>query len=158
MAGSRNIRLAVRVDGVREACGTGFTSLCDRSVVLHTTLPAARLQVASTSEYLGHQDCSARASHLISAARAGGRAAAYSIEHPPGTLDVRGTPRACLYDHLHRLQAFLEDLGHALAVEVGDDALEALEGLTAPSSEPGRPQQRVRALLPLALLGAGWHL
>ncbi|MHB8491920.1 MAG: hypothetical protein ACYDA6_06885 [Solirubrobacteraceae bacterium] len=156
MADSHKIPLQIRVDGAPEISETIFTRLCAYGVVLHTALPATHLQLVSTSEYVGYPDRSARASHLAVTRGTRANTELLPIDHPRGTLDVRGAPRKCLYDHLQRLQRFLNGLGHEAAIDVSDEAIEALDAAMLPRPEVPISKPRFHPWLPLALLGGRW--
>lgn len=122
MSKRTTIPLHLTLDGYPERSETLLASVGAYALVLSSVLPARAIELHSS--YLGHPGTPTRASHLLLAPNATDSDA---VEHSADSIPVIVARRRCLYDHLQRLQDFLETLGHTAAVPLPDDALIAVE-------------------------------
>jgi hypothetical protein len=116
------IPLPIRLDGEEVETETNATSVGAFVLVLDTTIPERGIQLQSI--YLGHKGVQTLASHLL---LAGHIRETIAAEHDPDMLPVWHARRACLYDHLQRLQDLLDQLGLQAQISLGNDALRAME-------------------------------
>ena len=94
-------------------------------VVLSTAIRGRGIWVEST--YLGHGGADTQVSHLMVAPGRSGETEARSVPHDE--MPVVHVRRLCLYDHLQRLQDFLDELGHTAQVHGLELAVEGVEQL-----------------------------
>jgi hypothetical protein len=116
------IPLRLTLDGHPERSETLLADVGAYALVLSSVLPARAVELHSS--YLGYPGTPTRASHLLLAPDTADSEAA---EHSADSIPVIIARRRCLYDHLQRLQDFLETLGHTAAIPLPDDALVAVE-------------------------------
>jgi hypothetical protein len=133
------LRIALHVDGVPQRSETSVERLCAYGITFTTTLLAAELGVELCSEYVGYADSSARSSHLA-VCRERPETEWTTAQHPARALDVRGSPRTCLYDHLHRLQDFLGKLGHTVTADLDEGSLARLDPAGPGPARTAAPQ------------------
>ena len=113
----------LRLDGMPVRSETVLTEAGPNVLVLSTTLRDRGIWVDST--YLGHGGAETQITHLLVAPARVGETEAKSVEHDD--IPVIHVRRRCLYDHLQRLQDFLDSLGHTGQVHGLDVAVEAVE-------------------------------
>src|SRR3954454_13361798 len=119
----RSIDCRIRVDGMPARSETILTEAGPNALVLSTTLRDRGIWIDST--YLGHGGTDTQITHLLVAPGRPGETEARAVAHDEGpVIDGR---RLCLYDHLQRLQDFLDSLGHTAQVHGLDLAIEAVE-------------------------------
>jgi len=116
------IPLRIKLDGRPERSETRLAAVGAYALVLSSVLPARAVELHSS--YLGHPGAPTQASHLLLAPEETNSEAA---EHSEDSIPVIVARRRCLYDHLQRLQSFLEALGHTAQIPLPDDALIAVE-------------------------------
>lgn len=116
------IPLPIRLDGDSVGSVTSATSVGAFVLVLDTTIPQRGIQLHSV--YVGHKGVQTLASHLLLAP---GIQETIAAEHDPATLPVWHARRACLYDHLQRLQDLLDQLDLHASIPLDDAALDAIE-------------------------------
>jgi len=116
------IPLRLTLDGHPEHSETLLAAVGAYALVLSSVLPAHAVELHSS--YLGHPGAPTRASHLLLAPDT---TESDGSEHNEDSIPVIIARRRCLYDHLQRLQDFLETLGHTAAIPLPDDALIAVE-------------------------------
>ncbi len=116
------IPIEIALDGAPERFETRLTSAGAYALVLSSVLPKRAIELHST--YLGHPGAPTQASHLMLAP---GQNTTEAVEHDERSIPVMIARRRCLYDHLHRLQAFLEGHEHTVQIPLADDALLAVE-------------------------------
>jgi hypothetical protein len=116
------IPLRIKLDGHPERSETRLAAVGAYALVLSSVLPIQGIELHSS--YLGHPGAPTRASHLLLAPDTANSDAA---EHSEDSIPVIVARRRCLYDHLQRLQDFLEALGHTAEIPLPDDALIAVE-------------------------------
>ena len=116
------IPLCIMVEGHHERSETRVASAGPYALVLSSVLPDRAVELHST--YLGHPGAVTRASHLLLAP---GVSDSDAAEHSEDAISVMVARRRCLYDHLQRLQDFLEQLGCTAQIPLADDALTAIE-------------------------------
>jgi hypothetical protein len=121
----REISCRIRVDGAPARSETVLTEASLNVIVLSTTLRDRGLWLDST--YLGHGGADTQISHLMVAPGRIGESEARAVDH--NEIPVLHVRRRCLYDHLQRLQDFLEELGHCAQVDGLDMAVEAVEAV-----------------------------
>jgi hypothetical protein len=92
-------------------------------VVLSTAIRGRGIWVEST--YLGHGGAETQITHLTAAPGRLGETEARSVPHE--AIPVIHVRRRCLYDHLQRLQDYLDELGHTAQIHGLDDAVAAVE-------------------------------
>ncbi len=119
----RTIDCRIRVDGMPARSETILTEAGPNALVLSTTLRDRGIWVDST--YLGHGGAETQIAHLTAAPGQPGETESRSVPHE--LIPVIHVRRRCLYDHLQRLQDFLDDLGHMGQVHGLDVAVEAVE-------------------------------
>jgi hypothetical protein len=119
----RTIDCRIRVDGMPARSETILTEAGPNALVLSTTLRDRGIWVDST--YLGHGGCETQVTHLLVAPARGGETESRAVAHDE--IPVIHVRRLCLYDHLQRLQDFLDSLGHTGQVHGLDLAVEAVE-------------------------------
>ena len=116
------IPIEIALDGAPERFETRLASAGAYALVLSSVLPKRAIELHSS--YLGHPGAPTRASHLLLAP---GASTSETVEHDESLIPVMVARRRCLYDHLHRLQDFLTELGHTVQIPLADDALLAVE-------------------------------
>jgi hypothetical protein len=118
------IPLSLTLDGHPEHSETLLATVGAYTLVLSSVLPARAVELHSS--YLGHPGAPTQASHLLLAPDPED-IDSEAVEHSEKSIPVIIARRRCLYDHLQRLQDFLETLGHTAAIPLPDDALIAVE-------------------------------
>lgn len=118
----RQVPLKITVDGAPARSETIASSIGAYVFAIATTLPDLAIDLHST--YTGHERAGTIATHLILAHDAYD---ALAQEHEHDLLPVTHQRRRCLYDHLHRLQELLEELGMQVSIPVEEDAISAVE-------------------------------
>ena len=113
----------LRLDGMPVRSETILTEAGPNVLVLSTTLRDRGIWVDST--YLGHGGAETQITHLLVAPGRSGETESRAVAHDE--VPVIHVRRLCLYDHLQRLQDFLDDLGHTGQVHGLDVAVEAVE-------------------------------
>lgn len=122
--------MAVRLDGQPLASETRLTDVGAYVLVLSTCLPDRGVDLYST--YVGDgRHAVSRAVHL--AVAPGGSARSWAEEFTPDAMPVWHARRRCLFDHVQQMQATLEEHGHAVAIDVADDAVAEIERLATVS-------------------------
>jgi hypothetical protein len=116
------IPLRIKLDGHPERSETRLAAVGAYALVLSSVLPARAVELHSS--YLGHPGAPTQASHLLLAPD---HTDSEAVEHSEDSIPVIVARRRCLYDHLQRLQGFLEALGHTAEIPLPDDALIAVE-------------------------------
>jgi hypothetical protein len=116
------IPLRITLDGHLERSETRLASAGPYALVLSSVLPDRAIELHSS--YLGHPGAVTRASHLLLAP---GMSESDAAEYSGESMSVMVARRRCLYDHLQRLQDFLEALGHTAQIPLAEDALIAVE-------------------------------
>lgn len=119
----RTIDCRIRIDGMPARSETVLTEAGPNALVLSTTLRDRGIWLDST--YLGHGGTETQVSHLLVAPGRPGETEARSVSHDE--IPVTHVRRLCLYDHLQRLQDFLDSLGHTGQIHGLDLAVEAVE-------------------------------
>jgi hypothetical protein len=119
----RPIACRLRVDGQPVRSETLLTEAGPNALVLSTTLSDRGIWLDST--YLGHGSADTQITHLLVAPGRPGETEARTVPHDE--IPVIHVRRLCLYDHLQRLQDFLDALGHTGQVHGLDLAIEAVE-------------------------------
>lgn len=121
------IDLELRIDGEPTRSDTTCTWAGAHILTIHTVVPRGDLALEMHSTFVGHPGVPTHVVHL----RLGPPGCEPSIVAAEiGNPQVEPTyaPRACAYDHAHRLIEVLADLGLGVAVYVpGDAAFDALE-------------------------------
>jgi hypothetical protein len=102
---------------------TILTEAGPNALVLSTTLRDRGIWIDST--YLGHGGTDTQITHLLVAPGRAGETESRAVAHDE--VPVIHVRRLCLYDHLQRLQDFLDTLGHTAQVHGLDLAIEAVE-------------------------------
>ena len=102
---------------------TLLTEAGPNALVLSTTLSDRGIWLDST--YLGHGSAETQITHLLVAPGRSGETESRTVAHDE--IPVIHGRRLCLYDHLQRLQDFLDSLGHTGQVHGLDLAIEAVE-------------------------------
>ncbi len=94
---------------------------------VHTVIPQPDLAIELHSTFVGHRSVPTIAVHLVLGPP--GRApVTVTGEHPHEQLDPTFTPRACAYEHAHRLIELLAGLGIQASVNIpGEHAFAQLE-------------------------------
>jgi len=118
------IPLRIKLDGHPERSETLLAAVGAYALVLSSVLPARAVELHSS--YLGHPGAPTQASHLLLAPDPED-IDSEAVEHSEDSIPVIVARRRCLYDHLQRLQSFLETLGHTAQIPLPDDALIAVE-------------------------------
>jgi hypothetical protein len=119
--------LDVRLDGdLVEAHSTYAATGGGRVLTIATVLPEHGLAFELISTYVGHTDVPAHVTHLA-LGPVGHPASIEHVEDLQQQLDPAGNPRACAYDHAHRLIETLSTLGYNARVEVDERTFTALE-------------------------------
>jgi hypothetical protein len=121
----REISCRIRVDGAPAKSETLLTEASLNVIVLSTTLRDRGTWLDST--YLGHGGTDTQITHLLVAPGRLGESEWRSVDH--NEIPVLHVRRRCLYDHLQRLQDFLEELGHCGQIDGLDRAVEAVEAI-----------------------------
>jgi len=116
------IPIEIALDGVPARFETRLASAGAYALVLSSVLPKRAIELHSS--YLGHPGATTQASHLMLAP---GKSTSEAVEHDERRIPVMVARRRCLYDHLLRLQDFLEELKHTVQIPLADDALLAVE-------------------------------
>jgi hypothetical protein len=119
----RSIDCRIRVDGMPARSETILTEAGPNALVLSTTLRDRGIWIDST--YLGHGGTETQITHLLVAPGRPGETESRAVPHDE--VPVIHVRRLCLYDHLQRLQDFLDSLGHTAQVHGLDLAIEAVE-------------------------------
>ncbi len=119
----RTIDCRIRIDGMPARSETVLTEAGPNALVLSTTLRDRGIWLDST--YLGHGGTETQVSHLLVAPGRPGETEARSVSHDE--IPVTHVRRLCLYDHLQRLQDFLDSLVHTGQIHGLDLAVEAVE-------------------------------
>lgn len=121
------IAVTIELDGHRVLSSTRFVSAGAHMLAVSTTIPCPQVPVTLHSSYVGHRDTHTAVTHLLLAP--GTPLAQLDIDtHAPGRLAVDDDDRhPCLYDHLQRLLAALQALGHQAAINVADSAVELID-------------------------------
>jgi hypothetical protein len=119
----RSIDCRIRVDGMPARSETILTEAGPNALVLSTTLRDRGIWIDST--YVGHGGTDTQITHLLVAPGRAGETEARAVAHDE--VPVIHVRRLCLYDHLQRLQDFLDSLGHTAQVHGLDLAIEAVE-------------------------------
>lgn len=114
--------LEITVNGELTPSETTASPLGAYVLVIATALPDLAIDLHST--YTGHQRTGTITVHLTLAR---GAYSATAQQHPHAMLPVSHQRRRCLYDHLHRLQELLAELGMQTSIPVQDDAIAAIE-------------------------------
>jgi hypothetical protein len=104
------------------ATRTRMTGLGAYVLVLDTVLPVQGVELHST--YTGHPKVKTLSCHLM---LAHGLHDTLTVEHDHASIPVIHERRACLYDHLQRLQDLLAQLGHQAHIPLQDSAIETVE-------------------------------
>ena len=105
---------------------TVLTEAGPNALVLSTTLRDRGIWLDST--YLGHGGTETQVSHLLVAPGRSGETEARAVSHDE--IPVTHVRRLCLYDHLQRLQDFLDSLGHTGQIHGLDHAIESVEQIS----------------------------
>jgi hypothetical protein len=121
----REITCRIRVDGASARSETVLTEASLNVIVLSTTLRDRGIWLDST--YLGHGGTDTQITHLMVAPGRLGESESRAVDH--NEIPVLHVRRRCLYDHLQRLQDFLEELGLRAQVDGLDNAVEAVEAI-----------------------------
>jgi hypothetical protein len=116
------IPIEITLDGAPERFETRLASAGAYALVLSSVLPKRAIELHSS--YLGHPGAPTQATHLLLAP---GQSTSEAVEHDERSIPVMTARRRCLYDHLQRLQAFLEEREHTVQIPLADDALLAVE-------------------------------
>jgi len=119
----RPIACRLRIDGQPVRSETLLTEAGPNALVLSTTLSDRGIWLDST--YLGHGSAETQITHLLVAPGRSGETECRTVPHDE--IPVIHVRRLCLYDHLQRLQDFLDSLGHTGQVHGLDLAIEAVE-------------------------------
>ena len=119
----RPIACRIRLDSMPVRSETILTEAGPNALVLSTTLRDRGIWLDST--YLGHGSAETQITHLLVAPGRPGETESRSVPHDE--VPVIHVRRLCLYDHLQRLQDFLDSLGHTAQVHGLDLAIEAVE-------------------------------
>ena len=122
----RPIACRIRLDGMPVRSETILTEAGPNALVLSTTIRDRGIWLDST--YLGHGSADTQITHLLVAPGRCGETEARTVAHDD--VPVIHVRRLCLYDHLQRLQDFLEGLGHVGQIHGLDHAIEAVEQLS----------------------------
>ena len=117
------IACRLRIDGQPVRSETLLTEAGPNALVLSTTLSDRGIWLDST--YLGHGSAETQITHLLVAPGRSGETECRTVPHDE--IPVIHVRRLCLYDHLQRLQDFLDSLGHTGQVHGLDLAIEAVE-------------------------------
>src|SRR3712207_5892573 len=117
----RTIACRPRIDGMPTASETVLTEAGPNALVLSTILRDRGVWLDSA--YLGHGGADTQVSHLMVAPGRPAETEARSVPHDE--MPVVHVRRLCLYDHLQRLQDFLDELGHTAQVHGLERAVEA---------------------------------
>lgn len=117
------IPLLIEIDGRAVRSQTLATSVGAYVFVIATVLADQAIDLHST--YTGHQRTKTLATHLLLARE---RYATIAAEHEHDELPVTHARRRCLFDHLHRLQDLLGELGLQAVIPIEDAAIQAIEG------------------------------
>ncbi len=119
--------LDVRLDGEPvEAHGTYADAVGGRVLTIATVLSERGLAFELISTYIGHADVPAHVTYLV-LGPVGHPASIEHVEDREQQLDPAADPRACAYDHAHRLIEKLSELGYRASVEVDERSFTALE-------------------------------
>lgn len=118
----RLIPIEIALDGAPERFETRLAGAGAYALVLSSVLPKRAIELHSS--YLGHPGATTQATHLMLAP---GESTSEAVEHDERWIPVMVARRRCLYDHLQRLQAFLETREHTVQIPLADDALFAVE-------------------------------
>lgn len=118
--------MPVRVDEQLERSETRWASVGAYIFTLSTTLPGVRTELHST--YVAHPRTATQVTHLL-LTPPDVPADSETVEHRRHVLPVLYQRRRCLFDHAHRLQELLEDLGHTAAIDVSAEAIASVEDL-----------------------------
>lgn len=121
----REILCRIRVDGAPARTETVLTEASLNVIVLSTTLRDRGIWLDST--YLGHGGTDTQITHLTVAPGRLGESESRAVDH--NEIPVLHVRRRCLYDHLQRLQDFLEELGHRAQIDGLEHAVEAVEAI-----------------------------
>ena len=121
----RPIACRLRIDGQPVRSETLLTEAGPNALVLSTTLSDRGIWLDST--YLGHGSAETQITHLLVAPGRSGETECRTVPHDE--IPVIHVRRLCLYDHLQRLQDYLDSLGHTGQVSGLDHAIEAVEHL-----------------------------
>ncbi len=122
MVEQTHIPVKIALEDKPERSETTATSVGAYVLVIDTVLPERGISLCST--YAGHTHTKTLASHLLLAHDAYD---AIPAEHEHEEMPVMYARRRCLYDHLHRLQDLLQDIGIDAQIPVEEEAIAAIE-------------------------------
>ena len=109
----------IAVDGRAVRSTTRTVSAGAYQFVISTVLPGTGIELQSS--YVGHGNLEeTQITHLLLAL---GHCETELRSVPHYAIPVQHGRRRCLYDHLQRLQDFVQDLGHDVSIDGLDDAL-----------------------------------
>jgi hypothetical protein len=117
-----DIPIRLLIDGTPTPAYTTATSAGAYVLILATVLTEPAISLYST--YAGHQRTNTLATHLLLAS---GAYETISAEHDHDQLPLMYARRHCLYDHLHRLQDLLKNIGIDAQIPLDDAAIAAVE-------------------------------
>lgn len=120
------IDLELRLDGGPTLSETTCTWAGAHVLTIHTVIPRGDLALELHSTFVGHPGVPTHVVHL-GLGPPGREPSIVATEMDNPQVEPTYAPRECAYEHAQRLIEVLTDLGHEIAVNVPEDAFDALE-------------------------------